>query len=207
MYGFASMQRLYRRPWIGVVAGGMSGAVVGFVVGALVGDVDTASSLGLIFAAVGTYPGLVAREVCIMLRILCEENSPRYRLEAVGHLVVAAGMAVGALAGAWSSFAVAPFRLGPYLLLAPLVCVGALFGGLVSGLALKALKALARPDDVLLISWTDAVVPQAFAVFGAFLVGCLGWGAPSPALTVAFGALGAAGGVWGGLRVLVGSPL
>ena len=66
-----------------------------------------------------------------MLRILRGENSPRYRLEAVGHLVVAAGMAVGALAGAWSSFILAPFRLGSYLLLAPLVCVGALCGGLV----------------------------------------------------------------------------
>jgi hypothetical protein len=87
--------------------------VVGVVVGVLVGDVDMASSLGLIFAAVGTYPGLVAREGCIMLRILRGENSPRYRLEAVGHLVVAAGMAVGALAGAWSSFVVAPVSLGP----------------------------------------------------------------------------------------------
>jgi hypothetical protein len=204
MYGFDSMQRLYRRPWVGVVAGGMSGAVVGLVVGAVLGDVDTAASLGLIFAAVGTYPGFDARQGCIMLRILRGENSPRYRLEAVGHLVVAAGMAVGALAGAWSSFILAPFRLGPYLLLAPLVCVGAPCGGLVGALALKA---LARPDDVLLISWTDAVVPQAFAVFGAFLVGCLGWGAPSLAVTVAFGALGAGAGVWGGLRVLVGSPL
>jgi hypothetical protein len=45
----------------------------------------------------------------------------------------------------------------------------------------------AWPDDVVLISWTDAVVPQAFAVFGAFLVVCLGWGAPSPTVTVAFG--------------------
>jgi len=126
------------------VAGGLSGAVVGLVVGAVLGDVDTATSLGLIFAAVG--------------------RSPRYRLEAVGHLVVAAGMAVGALAGAWSAFILAPFRLGPYLLLAPLVCVGALCGGRVGALALKA---LARPEDVLLISWTDAVVPQAFAVFGA----------------------------------------
>ncbi len=62
MYGFDSMQRLYRRPWIGVVAGGMFGAVVGLVVGALVGDVDTALSLGLIFAVVGTYAGFVARQ-------------------------------------------------------------------------------------------------------------------------------------------------